>query len=196
MLVWQPAPSGAVVGKSKVRSTRRRVAQFSRETGRVCRYIGEGDGTDAFGHNSARRSIARERIVEPQGLVRHEFSENVGGKDLCERAEPQQRLLGGKLMGVGRGLPVSAEKHLIAANDDQNHPGGTGLKKEICAESASRLEVGERCWGRRLGGGRHERKDEQEDKQYAQDFSWVHFLIASLKGTQPRNSLQTEMKML
>src|SRR5437764_14250583 len=105
-LVLQPAPPGAVVGEGEVRRIVRSVPQFPWETGCMCRQIGERDGTDAFGYNSAGRSIALERIVEPEGLVRDEFSENVGGKDVCERAEPQQRMLGGKLMGVGRGLAV------------------------------------------------------------------------------------------
>jgi hypothetical protein len=47
-------------------------------------------------------------------------------------------------MGVGRGFAVSAEEDLIVANDDENHTGGPGLKKEICTESASGLEVGGR----------------------------------------------------
>jgi hypothetical protein len=187
-LVWQPAPAGAIVGEGEGRRPWRGIAQFSWEAGCVCRKIRERDGHGAFGHKRAGWSKALERIVEPHGLVRDEFGEDVSGKDFCERAEPQQRLLGGKLMGVGRGLAVSAEKYLMVANDDENHAGGTGLKEEICAESASRLEVEERCWGRRLGEGRHERKHEQEGKQCAQ-VSLVHFLIASLKGTQPRSSL-------
>ena len=89
----------------------------------MCRHIGERDGADALGNMGARRGVALERIVEPHGLVRDEFGENVGGKDLCERAEPQQRILRGKLMGVGRGFAVSAEEHLIVANDDENHTG-------------------------------------------------------------------------
>jgi hypothetical protein len=112
----------------------------------MCRQIGERDGTDAFGHNSASRSIALERIVEPQGLVRDEFGENVGSKDLCERAEPKQRILGGKLMGVGRGFAVSVEEDLIVPNDDENHTGGAGLNEEVCAESVNGLDVGKRCW--------------------------------------------------
>ena len=172
-LVLQPAPPGAVVGEGEVGRIGRSVSQFSRETGCVCRQISERDGTDAFGHNSARRSIALERIVEPQGLVRDEFSENVGGKDLCERAEPQQRILGGKLMGVGCGFAVSMEEHLIVANDDENHTGGAGLNEEVCAESVNGLEVGKRSW-LSLRESRHEGQQEQEDKQSAREFSVAH----------------------
>jgi hypothetical protein len=68
-------------------------------------------------------SEALERIVEAHGIVCDEFGENVGGKDFCERAEAEQRVLGGKLVGVGRGLTVSAEKNLIVANDNENHAG-------------------------------------------------------------------------
>jgi hypothetical protein len=140
----------------------------------VCRHIGERDGTDAFGQNSARRSIALERIVESHALVRDEFGENVGGKNLCERAEPQQRILGRKLMGVGRGLAVSAEEDMIVANDDENHTGGAGLKEEVCAQSANGLNVGERCWRLCLRESRHEWQHEQEDKQGAREFSVTH----------------------
>ena len=142
-LVLQPAPAGAIVGEGEVRRPGRGIAQFPREAGCMRRKISERDGRDAFGHKRVGWSKALERIVKPHGLVRDELGEYVGGKDLCERAEPQQRLLGGKLMGVGRGLAVSAEKHLIAANDDQNHPGGAGLKKrDLRPESASRWRSG------------------------------------------------------
>jgi len=146
----------------------------------VCRHIGERHGTDAFGHNSARRGIALERIVESHGLVRDEFGENVGGKNLCERAEPQQRILGGKLMGVGRGLAVSAEEDMIVANDDENHTGGAGLKEDVCAQSANGLDVGERCWRLRLRESRHEAQHEQEYKQGAREFRVAHSCLQFL----------------
>ena len=60
------------------------VAQFSRKAGCVRREIGECDGPAAFGYNGAGWSVALEGIVEPHGLVRDEFSEDVGSKDLCE----------------------------------------------------------------------------------------------------------------
>src|ERR1700733_4037368 len=41
-LVGQPAPAGAVVGEGEVRRIGRSVSQFARETGCVCRDIGEG----------------------------------------------------------------------------------------------------------------------------------------------------------
>jgi len=176
----QPAPAGAVVGEGEVRRIGRSVSQFPRETGCVCRQIGERDGTDTFGHNSARRGIELERIVEPNGLVRDEFDENVGGKDLCERAEPQQRILGRKLMGVGRSFAVSLEVDLIVPNDDENHTGGAGLKEEVCAESANGLDVGERCWRLRLRESRHEGQHEQEDKQAAREFSVAHYCLQFL----------------
>jgi hypothetical protein len=145
----------------------------------MCRQIGDGDGTDVFGHNSARRSIALEWIVEPQGFVRDGFSENVGGKDLCERAEPQQRIRGGKLMGVGRGFAVSVEKDLIVANDVENHTGGAGLNQEVCAESVNGLDVGERCW-LRLRESRHEGQQAQEDKQGAREFRVANSILQFL----------------
>ena len=123
-------------------------------------------GRTAFGDEGARRGVALERVVEPHGLVGDEFGEDVGGEDLGERAEPQQRILGGDLMGVGRGLAVSADEDLIVANDDENHTGGAGLEEEVCAESADGLDVGERCWRLRLREGRHEGQHEQEDKQW------------------------------
>jgi hypothetical protein len=49
----------------------------------VCREIGQRDGLKSLGHNNPRRSEALERIVEAHGLVRDEFAEDVGGKDLC-----------------------------------------------------------------------------------------------------------------
>ena len=122
-LVRQPAPAGAVVGEGEVRRLRRSVAQFTWQSGCVCRQIGEGDELAAFRYNRAGWSEALERVVEAHGLVRDEFGEDVGGKDLCERAEPQQRVLSGKLMGTGRSLAISAKKNLIVANDDQNHTG-------------------------------------------------------------------------
>ena len=146
----------------------------------MCRHIGERHGTDAFGHNSARRGIALERIVESHGLVRDEFGENVGGKNLCERAEPQQRILGGKLIGVGRGLAVSAEEDMIVANDDENHTGGAGLKEDVCAQSANGLDVGERCWRLRLRESRHEAQHEQEYKQGAREFRVAHSCLQFL----------------
>ena len=89
----------------------------------MCRQIGERDGLAAFGYNRAGWSEAPERVVEAHGLVRDEFGEDVGGKDLCERAEPQQRVLGGKPMGTGRSFAISAKKNPIVANDDENHTG-------------------------------------------------------------------------
>jgi hypothetical protein len=192
-LVLQPAPAGAVVGEGEVRRIGRSVSQFPRETGCMCRQISERDGTDAFGHNSARRGIALERIVEPHGLVRDEFGENVGGKNLCQRAEPQQRIPGGKLMGVGRGLAVSAEEDFIVANDNENHTGGAGLKEEVCAESANDgLDVGERCWRLRLRESRHEGQHEQEYKQGAWEFSVAHSCLQFL-GYRTERLLKTEM---
>jgi hypothetical protein len=37
--------------------------------------------------------LAPEHIVEPHGLVRDEFGEDVGGNDHCERAQLPQRVL-------------------------------------------------------------------------------------------------------
>ena len=142
-LVRQPAPASAVVGEGEMRRPRWSTAQFSREARCVRREVCERNRLDASGHNRARWSEALERIVETHGLVRDEFDEDVGGKDFCKRTEPQQRVLRGKLMGVGRGLAVSVEKDLIAANDDENHTGGAGLKKEICAERTGGLQAGQ-----------------------------------------------------
>ncbi|MCU1248272.1 MAG: hypothetical protein JWQ49_1301 [Edaphobacter sp.] len=191
-LVFQPAPAGAVVGEGEVRRIGRSVSQFSRETGCVCRHIGERDGADAFGHNNARRGIALKRIVEPQSLVRSEFSEDVGGEDLCERAEPQQRILSGKLMGVGSGFAVSAEENMIVANDDENHTGGSGLKEEVCAQSVNGLDFGERRRRVRLCKSRHEGQHEKKYKQGAQEFSVAHSYLQFL-GYRTERLLKTEM---
>src|ERR1700738_1988959 len=132
-LVWQPTPADAVIGKGEVRRFGRSIAQFPRKAGRVCREIGERDGPGACGYQHAGWSEALERIVEPYCLVRDKLGVEVGGKDLFEREEPQQRVLRGKMMGMGGGFAVAAEKHLIAANDDENHTGGVGLSEKICA---------------------------------------------------------------
>src|SRR5271156_1246573 len=129
MLIGQPAPAGAVVGEGEVRRTGRSIPQLSRETGGMRRHIGERYGTDTFGYKGALRGIALERIVEAHGFVRDEFGEDVGGKDLGERTEPHERILGGDLMRVGRGFAVSADEHAIVANDDENHTGGSGLEE-------------------------------------------------------------------
>ena len=50
-LVLQPAPAGTVVGEGEVRRVGRRISQLPRETGCVCRHVGERNGADAFGHN-------------------------------------------------------------------------------------------------------------------------------------------------
>ena len=88
--VLQPAPPGAGVGEGEVRRIGRSIAQFTWEAGCVCSEIGERYGLDAFGHDRATWSEALERIVEAHGLVRDEFAEDVGGEDLCQRAETQQ----------------------------------------------------------------------------------------------------------
>lgn len=124
-LVWEPSPAGAIVREGKVRSPGRTIAEFSWEAGCVGSEISKGDGPDAFGHNNVGGSEMLKWIVEPYGLVRYEFGEDVGSEDLCERAEPQQRVLGRSLMGVGRRFAVSAEKDLIVANDHKNHAGRT-----------------------------------------------------------------------
>jgi hypothetical protein len=95
----------------------------------------------AFGHYDVFGSESLEWIVKPYRLVRHEFRENVGSEDLCEGTEPQQRVLGRSLMGVGRRLAVSMENDLIVANDHKNHTGGARLKEEIGAESIDGLQV-------------------------------------------------------
>jgi hypothetical protein len=82
-LVWQPVPAGAVIGEGEVWCPPRRIAQFTREAGCVCREIGERDGLNSFGHNGVRGSKSLERIAKVYGLVRDEFGEDVGGKDLC-----------------------------------------------------------------------------------------------------------------
>jgi hypothetical protein len=173
-LVRQPAPAGAVVGEGEMRCALWSAAQFSREAGRVRRQIGERDGLDAFGHNRVGWGEALKRIVEAHGLVRDEFDEDVGGKDFCKRTEPQQRVLRGKLMGVGCGLAVSVEKDLIAANDDENHTSGAGLKEEICAERTSGLKIRLR-WLRLLRQGRDEGQHEQESEECARKVSVAHF---------------------
>ena len=130
-LVRQPAPASAVVGEGEVRRPGGRNPQFSRQAGCVCGKSAECDGIVSFGHNCVEWSELLERIIEPYGLVGNKFRQDVGGEDLCERAEPQERVLGRRLVGVGRGLAVPAEKDLIVANDDQNHTRGAGLKEEI-----------------------------------------------------------------
>jgi hypothetical protein len=190
-LIWQPAPASAVVREGEVRCLARRSAQLARKARGVCCEISERDGLDAFGHNGARWSKTLERIVEAHGLVRDEFGEDVSGKDLCERTEPQERVLGGRLMGVRRGLAVSTEKYLIVANDDENHTGRTGLKKEICAERLSGLEVGSRWRRRRLREGWHEGQHERERKQCEQEFRVAHFVVRS-QSTKPSDFLKTE----
>ena len=59
-------------------------AEFSWEAGGVGSEISEGDGLDAFGHNNVLGCEMLKWIVEPNGLVRYEFGEDVGGEDLCE----------------------------------------------------------------------------------------------------------------
>jgi hypothetical protein len=87
-------------------------------------------------------------------------------------------------MGLGRSLAVSAEKDLIVANYDENHTGCTGLKKQICAKSASGLEVGERWRRQYLREGRPEGQQGQEGKQCVQDFWVAHFTFRS-QSTEP-----------
>ncbi len=62
----------------------RRSAQFAGEAGCVGSEIGEGNGLDAFGHNNVAGSEVLKWIVEPYGVVRNEFGEDVGGEDLRE----------------------------------------------------------------------------------------------------------------
>ena len=58
--------------------------QFSWEAGGVGSEIGERDGLDAFGHNNVLGCETLKWIVEPNGLVRYEFGEDIGSEDLCE----------------------------------------------------------------------------------------------------------------
>ena len=83
-LVWQPSPAGAIVRKGEVRRSARCISQFSREARGVGGEITKGDGLDASGHNNVLGSEMLKWIVEPNGLVRYEFGEDIGGKDLCE----------------------------------------------------------------------------------------------------------------
>jgi hypothetical protein len=83
-LVWQPSPASAIVREGEMRDPGRSIAQFSWEARCVGSEINKGDGMAAFGHNNVFGSESLEWIVEPYGLVRHEFRENVGCEDLCE----------------------------------------------------------------------------------------------------------------
>ena len=155
--------------------------------------IDECNGMDTFGYDRAAWSEALKRIGEAHGIVCDEFGEDVCSKYLRERAQAQQRVLGGKLMRVGRGLAVSLEKDLIVANDDENHSGGAGLKEQICAERASRFEVGERWRERRLREGRREGEHEEVGKQCDQEFCVTHFVLR-LQSTKPSDFPKTEMQ--
>ena len=115
--------------------------------------IEEGDGADAFGYEGVGGGVALERIVEFHGFVGDELGEDVGGEDLGERAEAQQRILSGELMGAGRGFAVSVKEDLIVANDDENHAGGAGLEVEVGAEGVDGLGLGCGFGGRLCAGG-------------------------------------------
>jgi hypothetical protein len=150
----------------------------------MCREIEKRDRPHSLGHYDPPRSEPLERIVKPHSLVRYEFGEDVGRKDLCQRAKPQQGIPCRKLMGVGGSLAVSAEKDLIVANHDENHTRCTGLNKQICGKSASGLKVRQRRRHRYLRDSRSEGQQGQQGKQCLQDFSMAHFAFRS-QTTKP-----------
>jgi len=96
-LIRQPAPASAIVGKGEMWCAARRITEFAWEAGCVCREIGESDGSATSGHNGTALSEMLKRIGEAHSLVHNELREDVGGKDLCKRAEPQQRILSRRL---------------------------------------------------------------------------------------------------
>src|SRR5580698_1366329 len=107
----------------------------------MCRKIGECNRLNAFRNDGVRRSITLQRIIEADGVVCNEFRENVAGKDLCKRTEPQHRVLRGCLMRAGCGFAVSTEEDLAIADDHKNHTGRAGTKKNICSERAGGSNV-------------------------------------------------------
>src|SRR5580698_6170600 len=137
------------------------------------REIGERDGTDAFGYNSAWRGIALEWIVEPHGLVCNKLCEHVCREDLGQGTKPYYRILGWKLMGVGCSFAISAEDDLIVVNHDKNHAGRAGLKEEVSAQSIS----GRR--GIRLRQSRQAGQYERENKQGKTEFKAAHCCLQS-----------------
>ena len=146
-----------------MRCAARRIGKFAREAGCVGRQICERDAPDAFGNDRASWSVALERIVKRYSLVRNQFRQDVGGKDLGQGTQPQQRILCRKLMGVRRSLSVSMKEDLLVANDNQNHAGRAGLKEELRAKSIYGLRVGKRHGRIHLRQRRRKTKQEQED---------------------------------
>jgi hypothetical protein len=111
------------------------------------------------------RSEVLKRIVKANGSVHNELRKDIGGKNLCERAEPQQRVLRGNLTRVRCVLAESAEKNLTVSHHDENHASGPRLKKEIFAQSPGGCNVRER-WQWRLRDDTSEVQQQEERGKY------------------------------
>jgi hypothetical protein len=118
------------------------------------------------------RSKALERIVQAHGAVGCQFREEVCGKDLRQRADSQDRLLRGRLLGAGGRLAVPTEEHLIVSDDDKNHAGRSRLDEEIRAERTGRLELRQRR--RHLPEAGYGVEREREREQNAQQSGEQH----------------------
>jgi hypothetical protein len=81
----------------------------------------ERDGLLAQRHKDVFGRITLERVVEPDDLLLDEFGEHVGGEDLGERAETENRIGGGGNGGVGSGFAVALKEGAVVADNDYDH---------------------------------------------------------------------------
>jgi hypothetical protein len=92
-----------------------------------------------------RRAVELQRRVQAHGVVGGQLDQEVGGEDLRERAEAQQRCPVRDDAAAGSGLTVAVKEDLVVADDDEDHAGRAGFGEEVGTERAGLLQLGQRC---------------------------------------------------
>ena len=159
MLSGEPGPPGLSAGVGEVGSAAGCSADLARETSRMRSKVGESDGAAV-----AERDVAviggegLQWSIETDQFRLHQLDEEVGGKDFAQRAEPEERVGGGSLMGIRVGFAEGCDGCLLVADDHEDEASGTGPEEEVLPESLGRLYSRES-----LGGGRDGQESEAEE---------------------------------
>ena len=140
-LVGQPSPARIKVREGEMSRLRRKIPKLSGKSRSMRGKTQKGNWAISLGHHSTRRRKALQWIIETQSLCSDRFLQEIAREYLRERTEAQQRVLGGKLVGVGSRLSVSLKEYLMSPNHYEDHSGRSGLPEQLGTQVADALQV-------------------------------------------------------
>ncbi len=145
----EPLPAKVVVGKREVAGVARWIGDFAGEAGGVRGQIAQCDRAAAKAMNCAVRhgDIMGGELLQGVGegylSTRDQLHQQVRGHDFGQRAQTDERVSIGLLVGARIGLTIALHPRLIVADNHDDHACGAAPVEEVGHEGVGGLELRE-----------------------------------------------------